>query len=85
MKEILEQDSFVCHKTLNNELKQCAGHMLLAPHNSFADLAARLGIALDLEGKTTIFPKTQDCINHHNPHTNSLAFVPKKTNLATHY
>lgn len=63
MPEILEGDSFVCHK--NNKL-QCAGHMLIkGKANSFVRLAGRLRIDLPLSGRKLIFETEQDCISHH--------------------
>lgn len=64
MKEILNQPSFVCHKKTH---LQCAGHMLInGNENDFVNLAARLGIELDLSGDKLVFESKQDCISHHS-------------------
>jgi hypothetical protein len=62
MSEILEADSFVCHK---NTSLQCAGHMIINSENSFVILAHRLGLKLNLSGSELVFNSKQDCINHH--------------------
>ncbi|PHV19161.1 hypothetical protein CSQ92_27695 [Janthinobacterium sp. BJB446] len=63
MEEILEADSFVCHK---NTDMQCAGHMLInGESNAFVRLAARLRIALHLTGVEQIFASKTACIDHH--------------------
>lgn len=63
MTEILQQDSFVCHKKTH---LQCAGHMLiLGHHNAFVKLADRMGITLELSGRELIFNTANECINHH--------------------
>lgn len=64
MTEILDQQSFVCHK--KNHL-QCAGHMLMkGESNSFVRLAGRLNIKLDLSGKDLVFDSNEECIDHHS-------------------
>ncbi|MBE0420152.1 hypothetical protein EI165_08445 [Pseudoalteromonas nigrifaciens] len=64
MTEILDQQSFVCHK--KNHL-QCAGHMLMkGESNSFVRLAGRLNIKLDLSGKDLVFDSNDECIDHHS-------------------
>lgn len=64
MTEILDQQSFVCHK--KNHL-QCAGHMLMkGESNSFVRLAGRLNIKLDLSGKDLVFDSYDECIDHHS-------------------
>lgn len=69
IKEILEADTFVCHKTTKGTAKdrlQCAGHMLLVKEqNSFYRLAARMGIDLGLSGSELIFPDKESCIKRH--------------------
>jgi len=69
MTEILESDSFVCHKTTKSELKyrkQCAGFMILKDTESAAvRYAELLEIDLGLKGKELIFENKKDCINHH--------------------
>ncbi len=63
MPEILEGDTFVCHK--NNDL-QCAGHMLIKGRaNAFVKLAGRLRIDLPLKGRHLVFETEQECIAHH--------------------
>lgn len=63
MAEILESESFVCHKKTD---LQCAGHMLINDdRNGFVRLARRLGIELDLSGKDLVFQSAQGCIDHH--------------------
>lgn len=63
MSEILEADSFVCHK---NTKLQCAGHMLIkGKKNAFVRLAGRLRIDLPLKGRELVFETEQDCIAHH--------------------
>lgn len=64
MEEILEADTFVCHK--NNDL-QCAGHMLIkGGDNAFVRLAGRLGIELPLRGRSLVFDTEEDAIEHHD-------------------
>lgn len=63
MKELLEQQSFVCHK---KQHLQCAGHMLmLGNENEFVRLANALGIPLQLTGRELIFDSKSDCVTHH--------------------
>lgn len=63
MTEILNTDSFVCHKDTS---KQCAGHMLIkGKDNAFVKLANEINIALKLKGKNLVFNTVNDCINHH--------------------
>lgn len=64
MEEILEADTFVCHK--NNDL-QCAGHMLMKGRdNAFVRLAGRLSIDLPLSGRELCFDNEEDAIEHHD-------------------
>ncbi len=64
MAEILEADTFVCHK---NTKLQCAGHMLIKGQaNGFVRLAGRLNIDLPLSGRELVFDTEDDCIKHHN-------------------
>nr|AKN37039.1 hypothetical protein [Vibrio cyclitrophicus]AKN38252.1 hypothetical protein [Vibrio splendidus] len=71
MEEILGQDSFACHKTLNgkrDKRKQCAGHVLIKREdNAFYQLAIRTGLEeqLDLIGEELVFAGEQDLIEHH--------------------
>ena len=63
MAEILEQDSFVCHKKKH---LQCAGHMLInGEENGFVKLAKRMKIDIELSGNELIFNSKQECIEHH--------------------
>lgn len=63
MAEILESQSFVCHKKTD---LQCAGHMLINDdRNGFVRLARRFGIKLNLSGKDLVFQSAQDCLEHH--------------------
>ena len=68
MTEILNSESFVCHKTVHVDDKdrlQCAGHMiLLREDNEFYRWAKFLN-CLDLKGYELVFEKKEDCINHH--------------------
>lgn len=64
MTEILQCDSFVCHKKTD---LQCAGHMLIkGDENAFVRLANTLGIELQLTGKELVFETTEECIKHHS-------------------
>lgn len=67
MTEILESDSFTCHKT--NDLParlQCAGHMLIkGENNAFVAHAIDIGDDLRLKGRELIFKTEQACIDHH--------------------
>ena len=66
MTEILDDDTFVCHKTLEGIRLQCAGHMLINGNdNGFVRLAGRLGIDLELSGRELVFDTRQACIDHH--------------------
>lgn len=69
MTEILDSESFTCHKTTDSVhgRKQCAGFMLIKDGSSaFEKLAENLGHNLTLEGRELVFNAEQDCINHHN-------------------
>ncbi len=64
MTQILETDSFVCHKKTGS---QCAGHMLLiGDENAFVRLAKVLNIDLALSGRELVFDTKQDCNTHHD-------------------
>lgn len=74
MTEILEADSFVCHKTTKNDIpntenknrKQCAGFMIIKKEESAAvQLSKILKIDLELKGQELVFETKQECINHH--------------------
>lgn len=63
MTEILNSESFVCHKKTD---LQCAGHMLInGTGNSFVRLAERLGIDVELTGSDLVFQSKKQCIEHH--------------------
>lgn len=70
MTEILGDDSFVCHKTTQGEMKdrrQCAGHMIMkGEDNMFVALAQRIGQPVQLGGQDQVFDSKQDCIDHHS-------------------
>lgn len=64
--EIADAESFVCHKTIHKELKQCGGFMLISGDDSEAvRLAKALRIDLELKGRELVFDNKQDFINHH--------------------
>lgn len=69
MTEILESDSFVCHKTTQSTLeerKQCSGFMIIQKDRSTAVRISKvLKIYLKLKGQDLIFENKQDCIKHH--------------------
>ena len=70
MTEILESDSFPCHKTTHGSVedyKQCAGHMLMLGNASaYVRLAKALNQPPQLTGKELVFDTPEDCINHHS-------------------
>ena len=62
--EILQQDSFVCHKNTN---LQCAGHMLMVgKDNIFLRTARNMGIDLHIAGRDLVFKTIKACIRHHS-------------------
>jgi len=64
MTEILESDSFVCHKKTD---KQCAGHMLMkGEDNGFVRLAYKFKMPLILSGNELVFESNDECIGHHS-------------------
>jgi hypothetical protein len=69
MAEILESESFVCHKTIGGDegdLKQCAGYMHLAGDRSlFVRITKATGYKLNLVNRGLIFDNPEDCIKHH--------------------
>jgi len=69
MEEILDETSFVCHKTAHGrpaDRMQCAGHMImLGNENEFIKTAKEYGIQLNLKGQELVFDTKQDCIDHH--------------------
>lgn len=63
MTELLNTDSFVCHK--NTEL-QCAGHMLIKGDANIVVRVAKIYKEdLKLKGEDLIFDTEQQCIDHH--------------------
>lgn len=70
MKEILNNSSFVCHKTAygkDNDKRQCAGHMIIkGKENDFFRVADSLGLGLNLKGQDLVFETKEDCIKHHS-------------------
>jgi len=73
IEEILNQKSFVCHKTVDykngdmNGRLQCAGHMhMLDGKNEFVALARMLNIDTGLTGRELVFNNPKDCIKHHS-------------------
>jgi hypothetical protein len=63
MKNILGQDSFVCHK---NTKLQCAGHILMKGYdNTFYRMAKMVGLNLKLTGREKVFDTEAQCIEHH--------------------
>lgn len=64
--EIAEAESFVCHKTLNTKLKQCAGFILLVGDQSLMSRVAKvLKFDLELSGSELVFDSKRDFIEHH--------------------
>jgi len=69
IKEILSQDSFICHKTIKKgvERLQCAGHMIIKKEdNVFYRTASIMGIDLRLSGSEKVFDNEKECIKHHS-------------------
>lgn len=63
MTEILEANSFVCHKKTD---LQCAGFMLVKKDESeFVRTAKAFGIDLNLKGQEKVFSSKKQCIKHH--------------------
>ena len=61
--EILEADSFVCHKDTS---LQCSGHMLLTgSQNIFYRFMKFFGAGELLKGKELVFENKEQCIKHH--------------------
>ena len=69
MTEIVNQESFPCHKTTNGKIEdrlQCAGHMILLRNNNlFYRLAMMIQPNFVLSGERLIFDNVQSCIDHH--------------------
>lgn len=64
MKEILNSNSFVCHKKTD---LQCAGFMHIKGNESqFVALAENLGFDTKLTGKELVFETKKECIKHHS-------------------
>jgi len=70
MEEILDQESFVCHKTSNLEdhnKRQCVGHMTICKEsNVFVRTAHLMNIPIEIRNTKVIFDNKQDLINHHS-------------------
>lgn len=66
MEEILNDESFVCHKTVDtpNPL-QCAGHMLLSERNLMYRMLQSMGKGDDVQGRELLFDTPEECIKHH--------------------
>jgi len=73
--EILGQDSFVCHKTVDYDKsnvndrsrQQCAGHMILKKeNNSFFRLLMSMFGKTELTGEDQVFDSDTECIKHHS-------------------
>lgn len=65
MEEILESDSFVCHKTTEEGKTrlQCAGFMIIQKDDSaFVRIAKATRTNLELTGKELIFGTREECI-----------------------
>lgn len=77
--EILDQDSFVCHKTVNyadpeqdNSRRQCAGHMSICKgSNMFNRMAGVYGIEISILNEEQIFSSKEEAIEHHSTNTNN--------------
>lgn len=74
-KEIIESDTFVCHKTThkeNVELKQCAGYLILKMKmgelngTQFFRVAKALGYKMTLKNIDKIFDSKEQFIKHHS-------------------
>lgn len=69
-KEIVESDTFTCHKTKNPNRLQCAGFMLVKKYeSSFFSLAETLNHNLELSGQELVFESKEDFITHHSTHS----------------
>lgn len=65
--EIANSNSFVCHKTLRADRKQCAGHMLLIGNdNDFVRLASLLDLDTGLHGAELVHDTVESFIAHHD-------------------
>lgn len=69
MEEILQQDSFVCHKTANGSdeaKRQCGGHIAIKREsNIFWRIAKAIGINIEIQNKEELFDNEKDLIKHH--------------------
>lgn len=68
MTEIIESESFTCHKTGWDGVrtKQCAGHMLLTGmDNAYARMARVLQLDLELTGRELVFKTEEEAMSHH--------------------
>ena len=68
MQQIVDADSFVCHK---DNTRQCAGHLIVNKKDKdnsdsmFLRVAKSFGIELDLKNEDSIFDTKQQVVNHH--------------------
>lgn len=66
IEEIVNADSFTCHKTHDPNRLQCSGHMILVKEeNIFYRTAKAMGILPNFKGQEQIFDSKEDCIKHH--------------------
>lgn len=69
MQNIIEQDSFVCHKTAygkDKNKRQCAGHIHINKQkNVFYRTALAFGIKIKIKESDTLFGNVDKCIKHH--------------------
>lgn len=65
--EIIDADTFACHKTLNGVLKQCAGFLLFKGQEAaYKRVADAYKIDLELEGRELVFQDRESLIKHHS-------------------
>lgn len=69
MQEILEADSFVCHKTAigtHQQKRQCAGHIYLKEKsNIFYRMALMIGIKIEIKNSNLLHQEESSCIKNH--------------------
>lgn len=66
MQEIVNADSFTCHKHKSPNRLQCAGHMLLkGDENAFNRVASAMDIDTQVTGRDLVFTTKEECVNHH--------------------
>jgi len=74
MQEILEADSFVCHKTAygaDEQKRQCAGHIHLKQRgNLFYRMALMIGRKLIISNSSVLHENESSCIKHHTDESN---------------